>query len=263
MIQLVAECAMNHGDPVVRAFCEGFIPVFYDRRRRLRAPYSNADGDLILPAFPEFLRVPPKLGTTEAREDLDFRRSDHMAVICRAWTVIYANTDWVSKEVREPNPHKNKGHRYLSVDRIAELAKAPVWQVERALYWLRAAKVITYTLQFREELADGKCRSSDAALRRVSLSALERTPCTRRALEWRRRKLGARADKRKRKAARAGLAADIVREQERRAVSPPPAPPTRSPDLPPAELVEAVASELGPGALLADVLDEARRRQKA
>jgi hypothetical protein len=262
---IAAEIALRHNDPIVRAFVDDFLPLFFKRRLQLRADYRDADGNLVLPAMPEFLRVPPKLGTSEARPDLNFRRADHCRALCRVWSVIYSCTDWLKKEIREPNPAANRDHRYLSVERIAELAEVPDWQAERCLYWLRAARVITYTKQWREELPDGSHRSADAALRRVSLTLLERAPCTRKVLAYRRRKLGERADRRERRQARHGIAADIVRQQERAPAAPvgplPPAPRSGAVTSTPLEIVDAVAAE-HPSWAFADVLAEARRRAK-
>lgn len=263
-VDLAAPIAERHNDPIVKAFVRDFLPLFFQRRRQLRAPYFDADGNLLLPAMPEFLAQPPvtyrkgkRKGAVEVRPDLNYRRADGCAKICRIWSVVMACSDHLKKEIREPNPTANGGHRYLSVSRLAELAQVEEWEAERGFYWLRAAKQITYTKQFREEQPDGSHRSTDAALRRMSYATLNRVPCTRRVIAHRTSKLGQRADKRARRAAQQGIAADIVRNQA------PPAPPARPAPLAqtvPAALVEQVAAERPDLTSLADVLAEARRR---
>jgi hypothetical protein len=260
---LAAPIAMRHNDPIVKAFVFDFLPLFFQRRRQLRAPYFDADGNLLLPAMPEFLsRLPVKYrkgdrkGTLEQRPDLNFRRADGCAKLCRIWSVVLACTDHLTKEIREPNPSAHGGHRYLSVARLADEATVDAWEAERGLHWLRAAKQITFTKQFREERPDGSHRSTDAALRRVSYNSLKGVPCTRRVIAWRTGKLGQRAAKTARRAARQGIAADIIRDQN-------PAPPTRPTPLAqtvPPQLLEQVAKERPDLTSLADLLAEARRR---
>lgn len=261
---LVSPIAARHSDPIVQAFVRDFLPLFFERRRQLRAPYHDVDGNLLLPAIPEFLSLPPfrrrkgeQKGQTEARDDLNYRRADHLRVLCLVWSVVIACTDWRTKELREPNPSANKGYRFLSVERLAELAGVAVWQAEEVLFDLRAAKQITFTHQHREQLADGSHHSTGAALRRVSLNLLGRTPCTARVLAWRRAKLDEQQKKRDRQQARTGLAAPIIAAQREA----PTVPRRARPDMPPLELVAEVGSE-HPDWSLADVLAEARRRQR-
>jgi hypothetical protein len=261
---LVSPLAARHGDPIVKAFARDFLPLFFARRRQLRAPYKDVDGNLLLPAIPEFLSLPPckrrkgeAKGQTEPREDLNYRRADHCRVLCLVWSTVIACTDWRTKEMREPTPSENKGYRFLSVERLAELAGVAVWQAESVLFDLRAARQITFTHQHREELADGSHHSTGAALRRVSLDLLGRTPCTARVLAWRRGKLERRAAKRDRRQAREGLAAPIIAAQREA----PPVPRRQTPDLPPAELVDQVGTE-HPDWSLGDVQAEAWRRHR-
>jgi len=261
---LAAPIAQRHNDPIVKAFVNDFLPLFFARRRQLRAPYFDADQNLLLPAMPEFLARPPvqyrkgdKRGSVEERPDLNYRRADGCAKICRVWSVVISCTDHLKKEIREPNPSENDGHRYLSVERLAELAQVEVWEAERGLHWLRSAKQITHTQQFREELPDGSHRSTDAALRRVSYATLNRVPCTRRVISWRTRKLKGRAEKVAERAARQGIAGDVIRAQERAPA--PAAPPAPLASTAPPHLVAEVGAE-HPTWELADVLAEARRR---
>jgi len=274
---IAAPIAASHGDPIVRAFVYDFLPLFFRRRRYLRAPYTER-GEFLLPALPEFLKqrsfdkkgkeVPrPKRRKkgertpAVARGDLDARRADGMAVICRVWSVLIACCDWGSKEVLERNRTAGNDNLYLSVGRIAQEAECSDAQAWRALYWLKAARQITFTHQFREELADGTHRSTGAALRRLSLASLEKTPCMRRVIHHRTAKLAERHGKRERKNAARGLGGDVVRQQARTAPNVAPPAPAPAPWAPPSWGVADEIADEHPEWNAGEVLAEARRRE--
>jgi hypothetical protein len=275
---IVAPRAARQGDPIVKAFVHDFLPLFFKRRRFLRAPYSER-GDFLLPALPEFLKQRrfDKHGKELARPqrrkkgdespaiprgDLDWRRADGMAVICRVWSVLIACCDWISKEVLEPNRTKGNGSLYLSVARIAEEAECSDAQAWRALYWLKSARQITFTHQFREELADGTHRSTGAALRRLSMASLEKVPCMRRVIHHRTGKLKDRHDKHDRKRAARGLGRDVIRQQEKTTPDVEPAATWAPKSIAPLSVTDEIA-KTHPEWDAGQVLAEARRREQS
>jgi hypothetical protein len=258
-LELVAPIAQRHNDPIVRAVAD-FVPILFQRRLSLHSPFSDVDGNLVMPALPRLLVRPPKRrkkGETTppaAREPFDWRRADGMAVICRVLTALVSFCNWRTQEVRDPQSG------YLGVERIALEAMCSVIQAERALYWLRAAKIIPYTRQFREQKPDGSHHSTGNALRKLAVEFFDSIPSIRRVFHHRRAKLAERYGKLRAVAARQGVAGDIIRAQ---AGAPPPAPapaahPVRS--VPSVEIADQVHAE-HPDWSLPEVLEEARRRQ--
>lgn len=162
---IVPAFAERHNDPIARQFIQVAHRLF-THRWDLAADVVK-DGAIVLPGFPELLLKPPKRGEDESTESYERRRADGMQSILAVLTTLVACCDWTDHTVRDPRGG------YLSAARLAELAGLPVVdgeptdRTERALAVLRLAKVITFTKQHRERKADGKCKSTGPALRRL------------------------------------------------------------------------------------------------
>lgn len=254
MRELVAPLAQRHNDPIVRAVAD-FVPTLYARRLSLQAPFFDRDGNLIMPAMPRLLVRPPALrGRSKGieRGAFDYRRADGMAAICRVLTAMAAWCNWTTQEVRDPV------NGYVGVEQLARDAQCSIDQVERSLYWLRAAKIVCHTKQFREEKPDGSFHSTGNALRKLAVEWFESIPSIRRIFHHRRAKLKERLGKHRGRAARYGLAAAILDAPAPAAPAPAPHQVVRS--IPPVELTDAIQAE-HPEWSAVEIFAEARRRQ--
>lgn len=266
-LELVAPIARGHNDPIVRAVAD-FVPLLYQRRRSLLAPFRDVDGALLMPAMGQLLARPAKRAQTDGqavatatrrrfdrcnpvsrapseREAFDYRRADGMAVICRVLTALAAHCNWVTQEIHDPQSG------YFGIKRIAADARCSIDQAERALYWLRAAKIVCFTKQFREQRPDGSFRAWGNALRKLAVNWFESIPSIKRIFEARRKKLKERAASASKSTARDGIAEPIIHAQETR--------PNPLKSVPPVALTDAIAAE-HPDWDAPRIFDEARRR---
>lgn len=199
---LIPPIAAGSRDPVVFAFV-GWVWRLYDRRGGLRNAVLDEVGRILFPAFPELLRPHPahvegcpfrrrpdrRVGGCHcppSGAEFTKRRSDGMESVIRVLCVLVACCDWITMEIMDP-----KGG-YLSVARLAELARLPVylvpprdteepWRrryqmscVERALRILRDGLFVNYTEQHREEKLDGRKRCTGPAKRKLSVSLFKK-----------------------------------------------------------------------------------------
>lgn len=277
---LVPAIAAGHRDPIVRHLVNTLTRL-YERRGSLRFELTDPRGRPVFPAFPELLARPPRRDG-ETGEDYERRRSQFMEAAIRVILVCASCCDWRTMQLRDP------GGGFLSVKRIAELAELPfreVWPgededrrrrirmdtVERVLRQLRTSRIICFTKQHREQREDGSYTTTAPALRKLSVSFFMKFggPLAE-TFRWRRGKVKERAAAAEQARARAGEGVDLrIREElaklsrgARQAASSPGAPPPAHVAWRhiPQELADQVAAELGPGALLADVMAEAARR---
>lgn len=266
----------RHQDPIVKRMIPRAQRLF-ERRGDLRGEYRTALGETILPPCPEFLARPPRRDGAPA-PDYERRRADGMEAILRVLLTLIACCDWRTMEIFDPDSRHGK---YLSVARLAELAELPVVlekdedgreyrdagdRTERALRSLRAAGVVCFTQQHREELADGRHVSTGAALRKLAVGFfLKMGGAVKDIFDKRRAKLKRRHERRKERAAAGGAGADLrFRSAVRDAVNATPAPLEAAPTIPvrgqpPVAIADQVFAE-HPDWGMAAILEEARKR---
>jgi hypothetical protein len=178
----VPAIAAGSRNPVVQAL----IPVceqLYERRHNLGAELRQL-GRLMFPAFPELLARP-----RGGAGDFEARRSDGFEAVIRVLLAAAACCDFAGdyRPGAEAMQLRDPAGGFLAVHRLAELAELPadltaptetdprrrrfrMDTAERALRALRCAKILCFTKQHREQLADGRYTSSAPALRKLSVA---------------------------------------------------------------------------------------------